>query len=255
MVNRKSYAKVNIFLKIVGKRGNYHEIISRFVKVKSLFDVIEFVPSSEKSFTLEGDFSCSTESNIIYKSYKALLNHTKSNKLQEYFTNLKVVVTKSIAESAGLGGGCSNGATFMLMCNDELSLGIDIDTLALIGAKIGADLPFFIYDYDSANVSGIGEIVKEYKDDMLKLEIITPQIECNTAMIYSIFRDRFYQNIDKKKALKLQNLSSKEILNNYKIESLNDLYQSALFIEPKLSQYAKDKWFFSGSGSSFFKKI
>ncbi|XPV52310.1 MAG: hypothetical protein ACNI3H_07880 [Halarcobacter ebronensis] len=37
-VTKKSYAKVNIFLKIVGKRDNYHELASRFVRVHSLYD-------------------------------------------------------------------------------------------------------------------------------------------------------------------------------------------------------------------------
>ena len=40
----KAYAKVNIFLKIVGTRGNYHELVSRFMIVSSLFDTLSFVP-------------------------------------------------------------------------------------------------------------------------------------------------------------------------------------------------------------------
>ncbi|MDY3204326.1 MAG: 4-(cytidine 5'-diphospho)-2-C-methyl-D-erythritol kinase, partial [Arcobacter sp.] len=33
----KSYAKVNIFLKIADKRENYHELVSRFVRVHNLY--------------------------------------------------------------------------------------------------------------------------------------------------------------------------------------------------------------------------
>jgi methyl-accepting chemotaxis protein len=43
MKKYKAFAKVNIFLKITGTRGNYHEIISRFMKVENLFDELEFV--------------------------------------------------------------------------------------------------------------------------------------------------------------------------------------------------------------------
>lgn len=42
-MTKKSYAKVNIFLKIVGIRDNYHLIASRFVIVKNLFDTISFI--------------------------------------------------------------------------------------------------------------------------------------------------------------------------------------------------------------------
>ncbi|WP_338072249.1 hypothetical protein [Halarcobacter anaerophilus] len=58
---RRSYAKVNIFLKISGKRGNYHEIVSRFVKVPSLYDLITFEEGVFETFSLVGNFGCETK--------------------------------------------------------------------------------------------------------------------------------------------------------------------------------------------------
>ena len=43
MQTYKAYAKVNIFLKITGMRGDYHEILSRFMKVDNLYDELSFV--------------------------------------------------------------------------------------------------------------------------------------------------------------------------------------------------------------------
>ncbi|WP_420912988.1 hypothetical protein [Campylobacter blaseri] len=34
----KSFAKINVFLKTVGTRGNYHELVSRFILVENLYD-------------------------------------------------------------------------------------------------------------------------------------------------------------------------------------------------------------------------
>ncbi len=66
-VSIKSYAKVNIFLKISQKRENYHEIVSRFVRVKNLYDTISFIPNNETNeFNLIGDFGCKLEDNTIY---------------------------------------------------------------------------------------------------------------------------------------------------------------------------------------------
>ena len=56
----KAYAKVNIFLKITGTRGSYHEIISRFMVVNSLYDELCFEPKDEEEFKIIGDFSCKT---------------------------------------------------------------------------------------------------------------------------------------------------------------------------------------------------
>ena len=156
---KKSYAKVNIFLKISGKRDGYHELVSRFVRVQNLFDEIEFIPSSSKHFQLKGTFGCSTKSNTIYKAYEALKEQFEE--VEEYFRHHSVNVKKRIPEFAGLGGGSSNAATFMLMVNEACNLCLTRAELAEIGVTIGADVPFFVYEYNSANVTGIGEIVKK----------------------------------------------------------------------------------------------
>ncbi|XOB62637.1 4-(cytidine 5'-diphospho)-2-C-methyl-D-erythritol kinase [Campylobacterota bacterium DY0563] len=248
---KQSFAKVNVFLKISGKRDNYHEIVSRFVRVPSLYDVISFDEGRFEDFTLVGNFGCETKKNTIYKAYEKLKEI--SPKVEEYFKKYCVIVNKSIPEFAGLGGGSSNAATFMLMINEACSLNLSKDELATIGVQIGADVPFFIYEYDSANVTGIGEIVEKFDEEVLDFEIITPKIECNTGKIFTRFRDKFYKEIDNQLKDKLLNLKSKEILSLYNIKELNDLYEAASDVYEVLKEYDKNWYFFSGSGSSFFK--
>lgn len=248
---QNSYAKVNIFLKISGKRDNYHEIVSRFVRVPSLYDVISFDVGKFEDFTLVGKFGCETEKNTIFKAYKKLKE--VSQKVEEYFNNHCVIVNKRIPEFAGLGGGSSNAATFMLMVNEVCSLGLSKDNLAKIGVQIGADVPFFIYEYSSANVTGIGEIVDEYKEEELDFDVLTPKIECNTAEIFTKFREKYYKELTTDLKDKLLNSKSKDILALYSLSEANDLFEPACDIYPELKEFAKDKYFFSGSGSSFFK--
>ncbi|MEA2018552.1 MAG: 4-(cytidine 5'-diphospho)-2-C-methyl-D-erythritol kinase [Campylobacterota bacterium] len=257
IMTRKSYAKVNIFLKIAGKRDNYHELVSRFVRVKNLYDTITFEKGDFKEFTLEGNFGCETKKNTIYKAYKELYRIDKN--IKEVFKNYKVIVEKNIPEFAGLGGGSSNCATFMIMVNKLINLNLSKDQLSKIGVKIGADIPFFIYEYDSANVTGIGEIVKKYDEDVLDIKTFTPKIECNTGDIFTAFRDKFYSEISQEEADKLLNMKSIDILKNLTIEEANDLYAPAVDIYPELNDIEKIqnskfkiKNYFSGSGSSFF---
>jgi 4-diphosphocytidyl-2-C-methyl-D-erythritol kinase len=249
----KAYAKVNIFLKITGTRGSYHEIISRFMLVKNLYDELEFVKKDTKEFKIIGDFSCSTEQNTIYKAYKALLEYTNSKELEIFMQNYAVKVTKNIPAFAGLGGGSSDAATYLLMCNKKLNLGLSTKILANIGLKVGADLPFFIYGYSSANVSGIGEIVEKFDEELLNIETFTPKIEISTPKVYKIYRERFFSPISKDEAIKFKNSFSKDILNLLSINEANDLFAPALDEYKELSNYIKDGWFFSGSGSSFFR--
>ena len=249
-MTKKSYAKVNIFLKIVGLRENYHLIASRFVRVKNLFDTISFIKKDVDNFSIEGNFSCILEKNTVYKAYKEL---EKFDEVKEFFKKNIVKIDKNIPEFAGLGGGSSNCATFLNMVNQACNLNLSKEELAKIGSNIGADVPFFVYEFDSANVSGIGEIVEEFKEESLNIEVITPKIACDTGKIYKNFREKFYKELNKDEVKELFVTNSKDILKKFSINEANDLYFSALDLNGDLKKFEKDNWFFSGSGSSFFK--
>lgn len=249
--NIKSYAKVNIFLKIAGKRDNYHELVSRFVRVKNLYDTITFVPNNETNdFNLIGEFGCETKQNTIYKAFLALRNNCP--KIDAYFRVYSIKVEKNIPECAGLGGGSSNAAAFLILANEVFDLNYSKDRLARMGLKVGADVPFFIYEYDSANVTGIGEKVEKFDENTLEVETFTPNIACNTGEIFTKFRDKFYKEITDTKAQELLTKRSVDILEELSIDDANDLYESAVDLKPELKEYEKPNWFFSGSGSSFF---
>jgi 4-diphosphocytidyl-2-C-methyl-D-erythritol kinase len=246
----KSYAKVNIFLKISNKRDGYHELVSRFVRVHSLYDNISFIKSSRKAFDIIGEFGCKMETNTVYKAYKLL---EKYDSVRNFFQSYSVKIEKKIPEFAGLGGGSSNAATFLNMTNKYCNLNLSKDELCEIAVKIGADVPFFVYEYDSANVTGIGEIVEKFDEEILDIEIITPQIKCNTGEIFKVFRENFYKQISNEDANNLLKLKSIDILKQFDIKDANDLFEPALSLYPQLNDYAKKDWYFSGSGSSFFK--
>ena len=252
----KAYAKVNIFLKIVGTRGNYHELVSRFMIVPSLFDTLSFVPKkSKEAFELVGDFNCALEHNTLYRTFMVLKSHGFAKEVERVMGMYALQVSKNIPTGSGLGGGSSDSATFLKMLNDVGNLGLSLEEMMKLGSEVGADVPFFASGYESANVSGIGEIVEKYDEEVLNIEVITPKIKCNTGEIFKIFREKFYKTINTEDIKKLFNTKSKDILLTYKIEEANDLYLAASTVYEELKEFAKDNWFFSGSGSSFFRII
>lgn len=255
-----AHAKVNIFLKIVGTRENYHLLVSRFMRLENLYDTIRFEPDATprpdtaKAFRLEGDFGCAMEKNTIYKAYRSLLEVTDSKKLRDFFEVHAVVVEKKIPEFAGLGGGSSDAAAFMRLANEVCGLKLTTEELARIGSRIGADVPFFIFDYPSANVSGIGEVVTPFEEEPILVETFTPDIRCDTAAVYRAFRETAMGDLAKNRELaqKLERLPSGEILQRYDPAALNDLFTPACRDYPELAVHAAPGWFFSGSGSTFF---
>ncbi|MDD3342264.1 MAG: 4-(cytidine 5'-diphospho)-2-C-methyl-D-erythritol kinase [Sulfurospirillaceae bacterium] len=250
----KAYAKVNIFLKIVGTRGAYHEIQSRFMLVKNLYDVLGFCPKkTDNAFELVGDFNCSLEQNTLYKMYTLLRNKGYAEQVDDLFDNVALHVKKNIPTGAGLGGGSSDCATFLTMVNAYANLGLCEEQMYQFSQAIGADVTFFTSGYESANVSGIGEKIEPFEEPLLELEVLTPPIECNTALVYQTYREHFLHKEAQDNVALMRTMHSDALMNTFCKEELNDLFKAAKIAYPDLQDYVEEGWFFSGSGSSFFR--
>ena len=243
----KSYAKINSFLKIVGTRGNYHEIVSRFVLRREIYDEIFFEKYS--GFALECDNE-NIENNIVLKAKFELEKAGFKNELDEFFASHKIVIKKQIPLGAGLGGGSSNAATFLKMANEELNLKLTRENLMKIGANIGADVAFFASDFNAANVGGIGEIISDFDDEVPAVEILTPNVFCSTPAVYGEFRTNFMDSIDVNLAAKMREMTTAQLLERYENRKLNDLFAPCFKIYPQMDKF-KD-FFLSGSGASVF---
>ncbi|QOR61578.1 4-(cytidine 5'-diphospho)-2-C-methyl-D-erythritol kinase [Sulfurovum sp. ST-21] len=249
-----AHAKVNIFLKITGHKEGYHTLLSRFMRVDDLYDTLTLIPEKCETFTIEGCGDIPTDSNTIYKAFQILQEYTGSKKLKHFFENHKVVVEKHIPSQAGLGGGSSDAAAFIRLVNEVCSLDIPVETLAELGSRVGADLPFFIYNYPSANVSGFGELVEAFEEETLPLELFTPDIGCDTALVYKTFKQHLLNDITLCSFTGWEKYRSKDLLELIADPvMLNDLYAAALIAYPELKKRAPESWFFSGSGSTFFR--
>jgi 4-diphosphocytidyl-2-C-methyl-D-erythritol kinase len=257
----KSHAKVNIFLKITEKKSNgYHNLISRFMKVTNLYDEMIFEKkenhsSANSDLIITGNLDCPIQQNIIYKAYKLLIKENKiiEKKLNSFFSTYKINIKKNIPVFAGLGGGSSNCATFLISINKLLNLNLTQNKLLAISNKLGSDIAFFIYNFNSANVYNQGEKVELFEEDSLDIKVNTPQVQCSTIKVYNEYDNLnlpLFTNSSLQK--ELSTTKSSEILKNYDSLFLNDLYKPALNLYPKLKQYKTDLNYFSGSGSSFF---
>lgn len=249
------FPKINVFLKIIGFEASYHRISSRFLLAfGELKDTIEI--KTCPNFSLQGNFGCEKEDNLIYKAIVELKHYLDSKKISSSMLEcLSIEVEKKIPKGAGLGGGSANAGMCLVKINEFFNLGLDKKELRSIGAKVGSDVPFFTSEYKSANIYGIGEIIHQYDEEECRFEIFTPDVFCDTKKVYSEY-DKSNQK-QKPSALKtLENSHTYEILSSYERKELNDLLLPAINLYPKLAEIEKDlgkEWYFSGSGSSFFR--
>lgn len=183
----KAFAKANVFLKIVGLNKNgYHLLSSRFVLVREIYDELFFVRDKHcEGFEIVSEFSC--EGNIINKAYQILCESGFENEMREFFKTHALKLIKNIPVGGGLGGGSSDGAAFLRLVNKELNLKISQENLMKMGANLGCDVPFFLSGFEAANVSGVGEILAEFEDEIPPLNFKFPQISCDTRAVYGEF--------------------------------------------------------------------
>lgn len=135
-----SRAKINLYLRVLGKRADgYHDVVTLFHRL-SLKDTLRLTKKSGGKFFLEcSDPSLSLgEGNLIRRAYRLL---------QKKFPKLggvSVFLQKNIPIAAGLGGGSSNAAAFFLGMKRLYGLRVSKRELMRLGGELGADVPFFL---------------------------------------------------------------------------------------------------------------
>lgn len=232
---------------------------SRFILAQgSLYD--EMCITQKDSFCIKGDFGCEIQENLIFKAKCALSEYlSQQGKMTLALESLHIEVQKRIPQGSGLGGGSANAGAFLRGVNELLSLGLNQNELVGIAQHIGADVSFFASGLRSANVSGKGERLESMQEAAMECEIYTPSLFCDTKKVYRAFVDSI-QNKSRQyspQATQWLNMQSRDILKaHYTQEELNDLFESACVCYPSLKDVAKELgkgWYFSGSGSSFFR--
>ena len=250
----KAKAKINAFLKILGtdERG-YHFLSSRFILLDELFDEVSLTKDKEnEGFEIISNFSC--DDNIIKKAFDLLCKLGFENELKEFFKLYSLKLFKNIPLCAGLGGGSSDCATFLRLMNEELNLKLSTEKLISLSTSLGADVAFFLSGFKSANVSGFGEVIKEFDDEDFDFKLHLPDIRCETALVYKEADNLKIKEAKKKDIKLLESLKTRDLF-SFENKFLNDLFTPCVSLYPKMSYFMDNGYFLSGSGSSVFEVL
>jgi len=174
-----SPAKLNLRLDVLGKRSDgYHELLMLMERV-DLADELEIqVVEKGISVTCNDQTVPEGEGNIAYRAIKEILAYSSRN------VGVEIKITKKIPVASGMGGGSSNAATVIKGLNHLLKLKLPREKLMMIGAKIGADVPFFLFEAP-AIASGIGDQLKKVKKiPKMCFVVVNPGIPVSTEWVY-----------------------------------------------------------------------
>ena len=176
----KARAKVNLTLNVLDKRQDgYHNLETIFQKI-NLYDEI-YISKTDKHDDIEIDInvpSLQKEENIIFKAYKLLKD--KFNNI----TGVNVILKKNIPMQAGLAGGSTDCASFILGMNKLFDLNLNKESMIEIGKRLGADVPQGFFNTPIV-ARGIGEIIEKIKTDIkYYILLLKPEFSCNTKEMF-----------------------------------------------------------------------
>jgi len=178
-MQRLAPAKINLSLHVLGKRPDgYHDLASVMQKI-SIYDELTFSRLDVGiKLCCPGTDLPTDGKNLVYRAARAIFQHAG------YTGGVEIVLTKKIPSAAGLGGGSSDAAATLVALNDLCSLNVSQSDLLKLGAKLGADVPFFVFG-SRAFATGIGDELQVLPDfPPLNIILINPAFELSTRKVY-----------------------------------------------------------------------
>jgi 4-diphosphocytidyl-2-C-methyl-D-erythritol kinase len=173
-----AYAKLNLALKVAGRRADgYHELDMVMQEI-SLRDEISIQKSG--TLTVESDKPLPPDNTLI-KAARVFFEYTRVR------GGADIRVQKNIPAQAGLGGGSSDAAAVLKALNSLYGAGLQTEELISLGRQVGADVPFFIAG-GCARARGTGEILAPLANNLRVVFLLAkPAGGVNTIEAYEAY--------------------------------------------------------------------
>lgn len=189
MTTIRARAKVNLRLRVLGRRADgYHELSTLFDRI-SLADTIELSPAASIMLACDAPGLPGGVQNLAWRAAAAALGAAKDAR------GVAIRLSKGVPAGAGLGGGSADGAAVLVGTDRLLGLKLGEPMLLSIGRALGADVPFFVHahlrDEESAGSGrmafgrGVGEVLAPVlRPPPLHYVLVNPGFEVSTALVF-----------------------------------------------------------------------
>ena len=178
MIKEKAYAKINIYLKVLGKRNDgYHDLETLMVPI-NIYDELEFYDYDYDII----ESSINIKDNIMFKAIKYLKETYNIKKC------VKIVLDKNIPLCGGLGGGSTDLCATLRGLNKLWNLNLKIDELATIALKFGSDTLFCMYN-KPALIRGRGDILEFVSYPKKDIYVFNPRFEALTKDVFALYKE------------------------------------------------------------------
>lgn len=178
-------AKVNLFLKVVGRRSDgYHDLVTVMQPLTLADELV--LTLSENDIVLECDQPDLPlgKDNLAYRAAEAF------RKASSRTFGIHLKLTKNIPLAAGLGGGSSDAAGVLLGLNRLLGQPLSAGRLHELARTLGADVPFFLLEGPALG-QGIGDQLTRLTLPADWFVLVNPGFPVSTAWVYANLQPPF----------------------------------------------------------------
>jgi 4-diphosphocytidyl-2-C-methyl-D-erythritol kinase len=237
-------AKINLSLKILGRRNDgFHELDTLIARI-SLYDELRIDKGRHGiKFSCDDSSVPQGDDNLAIRAAKAFFETTKIEPA------ISIELKKKIPHGAGLGGGSSDAASVLQALNELFDAKLSREALTEMAEPIGSDVPFFLFR-SAALCKGHGEMVSPVKlKRQLSILLLKPAFAVSTVWAYSRWRDSREIPGIRYEAQKFAEQAFVNDLERPVFEKFVFLAQSKMWL---LSQSEVGAALMSGSGSTMF---
>lgn len=252
MLYVKAPAKINLTLDVLYKRpDNFHEVEMVMTTV-DLADRISLESREDGVIQIisTDNFVPNDHRNFAYQAAR-LIKDTYGIR-----QGVSITIEKEIPIAAGLAGGSSDAAATLKGLNELWDLGLSIDELAELGAKIGSDVSFCVYG-GTALATGRGEKIKELPaPPNCWVVLAKPKIGVSTAEVYGGLKVEGLQHPNTQQLIQAIETKDYELL----CSSLGNVLETVTFklhpevvmLKEQMKRFGADATLMSGSGPTVF---
>ncbi|HSK30194.1 MAG TPA: 4-(cytidine 5'-diphospho)-2-C-methyl-D-erythritol kinase [Candidatus Limnocylindria bacterium] len=252
-------AKINLTLRVVGKRTDGYHLLDTIMLPVSLFDEIDIRKArlqviGKRNCGPRVEVTCDhpmvpgDETNLAHRAASLLLKRARSRQ------PIEIHIRKRIPLGAGLGGGSTDAAATLVGLNRLLKLRLTTQQLERIGLSIGADVPFFIRGRP-ARARGIGERLNRLRGvPRFWLVLLYPGFPVSTAWVYRNLRVKLTKpSVNTSIASSLKSIPKRGglLVNDLETVTIKKYPQIGL-LKIRLANAGAGSVLMSGSGSSVF---
>ncbi len=171
-------AKLNLMLRIVGQRPDGYHLLQTVFQFIDLCDWLIFHRVDDGRVSLKSTLEGVAESDdLTVRAAQLLKAETGCEQ------GVCIEVEKKLPMGGGLGGGSSDAATTLLALNLLWGLRLSTERLMVLGLKLGADVPVFVYGH-AAWAEGVGEKLEKISISEQWVVVIKPDCHVETREIF-----------------------------------------------------------------------